>query len=264
MKDSYTVYKHTCPNGKVYIGITMQEPKARWSYGYGYKTQQLFFRAIQKYGWNNIKHEILYEGLTKEQAEKKEIELIAEHKSNHSEYGYNIDNGGNTIGSFSEEHKKRISESQRKPELIEKRKAMRGENNPFFGKKHSEETRKKMSEAKKGRPSPRKGAIMSVEARKKMSEARKGKPSTFKGKHFSEESKKRLSEAHKGKMTGADHPRARRVLCVETNTIYQTIAQAARETGILNTAICACLKGKSKSSGGYQWEYVSEVIENAS
>ena len=35
----YSVYKHTFPNGKVYIGITKQNPLKRWRNGTGYKGQ---------------------------------------------------------------------------------------------------------------------------------------------------------------------------------------------------------------------------------
>lgn len=89
----YYVYRHTCPNGKVYIGITGRNPSVRWANGKGY-SNSYFYNAISKYGWQNIKHEILFDSLTKEEAEAKEIELIAEHKSNHKEYGYNIAVGG--------------------------------------------------------------------------------------------------------------------------------------------------------------------------
>lgn len=73
---NYKVYCHISPNNKVYIGITQQEPKQRWQGGKGYKENQYFYRAIQKYGWDNFQHEILFENLTKQEAEKKEIELI--------------------------------------------------------------------------------------------------------------------------------------------------------------------------------------------
>lgn len=37
----YTVYKHTTPSGKVYIGITKQKPWQRWNNGNGYKNNEL-------------------------------------------------------------------------------------------------------------------------------------------------------------------------------------------------------------------------------
>lgn len=92
--NNYKVYKHTCPNGKVYIGITKDSVKNRWESGWGYKSNIHFFKAIVKYGWINIKHEVLFEGLSKEDAEKKEIELIAQYRSSDRNYGYNFDLGG--------------------------------------------------------------------------------------------------------------------------------------------------------------------------
>lgn len=96
---NFIVYKHTCPNGKVYIGITMQNPKKRWGSGMGYQQNAHFFRAIVKYGWDNIKHEILYEGLSEEEAYKTERRLIKEYKSNEYAYGYNRSEGGEYSGS---------------------------------------------------------------------------------------------------------------------------------------------------------------------
>ena len=100
MKDLrlYYVYKHTTPVNKVYIGITCVNPSHRWNNGKGYQSQ-LFGKAVEKYGWQNIKHEILFDSLTKEEAEQKEIELIAEYKSNQREYGYNVSSGGENIHS---------------------------------------------------------------------------------------------------------------------------------------------------------------------
>lgn len=105
---SYTVYKHTSPKGKVYIGITKQKPVIRWNSGFGYVHNEYFFRAIKKYGWDNFKHEILFEGLTKEQAEQKEIELIKRFNSTNREFGYNIKAGGDTCEA-SEETKRKMS-----------------------------------------------------------------------------------------------------------------------------------------------------------
>lgn len=63
--------------------------------------------------------------------------------------------------------------------------AKKGEKNPFYGKTHSEKTRRKISEVHKGKHP-------STETRKKMSEVHKGKPK-------SAETRKKMSEAKKGR-----------------------------------------------------------------
>lgn len=108
---SWIVYKHTSPSNKVYIGITCKAPNDRWASGFGYEHQVYFFRAIVKYGWINFKHEILFEGLTKEEAEAKEVELIARYNSADLNFGYNIDLGGNNHR-LSVEARKKISEAK--------------------------------------------------------------------------------------------------------------------------------------------------------
>lgn len=45
----YFVYKHTFPNGKIYIGITDQKPERRWRNGIGYRRQPYVYNAIKKY-----------------------------------------------------------------------------------------------------------------------------------------------------------------------------------------------------------------------
>ena len=91
----YTVYMHTSPSGKRYIGITSQKPERRWANGIGYKGNAHFWNAINLYGWNNFKHEVLFEELSKIEAEEKEIELIAYYNSTNQDRGYNIASGGN-------------------------------------------------------------------------------------------------------------------------------------------------------------------------
>lgn len=119
----YSVYKHTSPSGKVYIGVTSQKPELRWRNGRGYSDNEYFTRAIKKYGWDNFKHEVLIDGLTKEEAEVKEVELISFYKSNNRTFGYNIENGGSLSGKHSEYTRLKMSNSQK------------GEKNHRFGKK---------------------------------------------------------------------------------------------------------------------------------
>lgn len=49
---------------------------------------------------------------------------------------------------------------------------------------------------------------------------------------------------------------SKKVICVETNTIYPSEMEVQRQTGIRCQHICRCLKGKRKTAGGYHWQYV--------
>lgn len=84
----YYVYVHTVPNGKIYIGKT-KDIKKRWNNGEGYVDNRPFYKDIQVYGWNNIKHEIIAEFVDAESAIQLEAILIALMKSENENYGYN-------------------------------------------------------------------------------------------------------------------------------------------------------------------------------
>lgn len=119
---NYKVYKLTSPSNKVYIGITnKKDPNKRWKNGKGYLLltkegnyrQPYIARAILKYGWENLKREILFENLTKEEAKLKEIELISFYDSTNKDKGYNIQSGsGGSLGvSPNESTRKKLSVS---------------------------------------------------------------------------------------------------------------------------------------------------------
>ena len=84
----FYVYVHTVPNGKIYVGQT-KNPAERWNNGEGYISNRPFYKDIQIYGWNNIKHEIVAEYNNVEYALRLEAVLIALLKSEHCDYGYN-------------------------------------------------------------------------------------------------------------------------------------------------------------------------------
>lgn len=197
-KKEYYVYKHTTPSNKVYIGITCQSPKKRWGNGCNYKQNKYFYCAIKKYTWENIKHEILFNNLTKEEAEHKEIELIKQYKSNDRKFGYNIENGGNSVGRMSEETKRLISKFQkgRKPSEYMPKRAI--ETNT--GRHLSEETKRKISESNKGKKISEKQKLqISLHHKgKKLSEEHKKKISEGIKKSWTEERRKKFGEMHKG------------------------------------------------------------------
>lgn len=103
----YKIYKYTSPSGGVYIGQTHNDIKTRagksgMQYCYSGK-QTAIANAIKKYGWDSFEKEILYSGLTSEEADEKEKELIKEYK----EKGlcYNISSGGKKGVPGTREHK---------------------------------------------------------------------------------------------------------------------------------------------------------------
>lgn len=256
----YTVYKHTTPSGKVYIGITRQKPEHRWDNGKGYKGNKYFYRAIQKYGWDNIKHDIICQApMSAAQAGAVEKSFIALYDSTNPDKGYNNSIGGECGFSgmnHSIEARRKISEANKgqipwikgkhlSDEARQKiSEANKGTNNPFYGKHHSDETRRKISESKKGRPSPRKGAHLSSETRRKISESLKGANNPKYGKHLSAETRRKIGESN-----------AKYVICVETGTLYSSCTEAAESIGVTNGAISMAARGMRKTAGGYHWSY---------
>ena len=88
----------------------------------------------------------------------------------------------------------------------------------------------------------------SEESKKLMSRNRRGK-----GLHeFSEEHKRRIKEHHGG---GADK---KKVLCIETGIVYESINDAARKIGITKKMISNCCRNVShyNTAKGYHWEFV--------
>lgn len=125
MPRDYIVYMHVNKiNQKKYIGITCQGTEKRWQNGKGYKKQPYFMKAINKYGWDNFDHVILESGLTKEEAGVAEHKYIELYDSANDEKGYNLGLGGEGAGRHSQETRKKMSDTHKKmlatPEAREK------------------------------------------------------------------------------------------------------------------------------------------------
>lgn len=226
--EEYTVYRHINKiNNKQYIGITKQNPPSnRWgNNGINYKESPHFWSAIQKYGWDNFEHEILYTKLTKDEACSIEIELIKKYKTQDRKYGYNIFSGGN-CPEIPNEVRAKMSQS------------MMGNKNGL-GKPCSEEKKEKIRAAQIGK-------TLSKEHRKAISKAKKGKTH----KPLNKESRKKIADKH------IKTP----VYCKETDTIYESIQECARQLGLWATLVCKVCKGKLKTTGGYHLSYYNDNI----
>ena len=233
MDRQYCVYMHISPSDKAYIGITSMDPYERWSNGYGYfkKTkngnyhQPAMVNAINKYGWENFEHILFEIGLSKSEAEHMEKILIALWKTNNPKFGYNIRNGGGSIGILSEETKKKMSEAHKGIHHTDETKmklsyANGGANHWLYGGHHSEETRKKMSESQKRIPRQKDNILKAVDACKKS------------------------------------------IICIELNLTFDSIANASRVLNIPRTTINAHLAGRLTHAGKHpdtdedlHWQY---------
>lgn len=235
---AYCVYCHTNKiNGKKYIGITGTKPERRWMKGEGYKQNRHFYFAIQKYGWDNFEHDIFFEGLTKEEACQKEIELIELFRTTDERFGYNISTGGQSGAAG----------VKRDKALIEKIASY------HRGKKTSEETKKKMSDAAKGR-------TFSPETLAKMSAAKKGikiPKETIEKMKATKRAKGQYVMRQETKNKLHDIKPKTPVYCAETGQTYDSIQTASRMLGFPATNICAVCKGKHKHHKGYHFQYAS-------
>lgn len=130
-------------------------------------------------------------------------------------------------------------------EEVNKKKGRKGVEHHMYGKHHSDEVKKKMSESRKGK------SVHTDESKRKISEATKGKNNPFYGKKHSEEAKRKMSATRK-KTT---------VICVETGRLFESITLAARFVGQNQTSgIHACLKNQNKTCGGYHWIKYEEGV----
>lgn len=238
----YCVYRHTFPNGKVYIGITCQKPHERWCNGTGYKHQKLVYRAILRYGWENIRHEVIADGLSFEQACGMEIELIKAYDSMNPERGYNTSPGGYCGNGLT------------------------GENHPMFGKHHTEEARKKISEANRNRPSPTKGRALTAEHREKLRQAHLGRKQ-----NRTPEWNRKIGESQRGKKLKPETKerigKAKSIPVIQLSLVGEVIcewpsgAEASRQTGVDASHINLVCRNIRKTAGGYVWKFSIDFKE---
>ena len=278
---AWIVYLHTnLINNKKYIGITSQTPQKRWRNGLGYK-DGVFRLAIDKYGWENFSHEILFSGLSETEAKNKEIELISLYNTTDRNYGYNRTKGGDGAAGIevSEDTREKMSKSH-------------------LGKRHSDATKEKISNAAKGNKKWS-GKKHTYETKNKMSNVRKEyykkHPVSFEEKVLRSERAKEayvnnpeLSKniSQKRKQYFIDNPNARRELsllkieyyknnpearkriskqhkkpvdmfCVDGTFIktFDSLTNAKLETGIDRSSIARVCNGKQRTAGGYLWKY---------
>lgn len=257
--DTYCVYVHTNKiNGKKYVGQTINgyKPEKRWVNGNGYKKCAYFYKAIQKYGWDNFEHEIIASNLTQDEANHFEELLIEKLCTMNSKNGYNLKSGGEN-NKLSEETKKKIGEANR-------------------GRPLSEEHRKKLADVHTGKTityeikillsNINKGKVLSDETKRKIGQAAIGRNI---GRKHTEEELEKMRNSRKNKNGGrvvgsktkkenpAYHKKPVMQFTKDGDFIkeYESVMEASRQTNIRNGHISRCCNGGSKTAGGYKWTF---------
>lgn len=211
----FIVYMHENKiNHKKYIGITCQKPTQRWRGGKGYKIGT-FKNAIDKYGWNNFNHIVLYEHLTKEDACLKEQELIKQYNTMDNNYGYNLCEGGNLTLGYHHTKDSKLKMSKSKKGMYD------GKNNPMYGRS--------------GILAPMYGKHLTEEHKRKISEAKKGKANYH--------TKTLYKKVDQYDLDGN---------YIKT---WESISSIEKELNIKGTHISRVCRGKRKTTGGYVFKY---------
>lgn len=229
-------------NGKKYVGqVTTKRFKARqaeWKCLKQPYAGNVINNARKKYGIDAFDFEILKE-CKDDELNQWEMHYIKELNTK-VPYGYNMTDGGNSVCSHSEETRKKISDAHK-------------------GIKFSEEHKRHISESKKG-------IKHTAEQNKKHSERMKGEKNPFWGKQHTEETKRKISEAKKGKKQPIDVVRriseklSKSVIQIDivtnrTIAVYKSMAEAVKSTGCYKPNIIECCKKRRNTAGGYKWKY---------
>lgn len=195
-------------NGKRYIGQTTTPPEDRWKSHCAPSTDSVIARAIRKYKKENFSFNVIDTAYSQQELNDRELywsrfyhTWVGDPECN----GYNVRECGGSHGTWPDEIKQKLSETMTG--------RYDGENNPFYGKTHTLETREKISEHHKEYykdPEHRKPLShpLTDEQKEKLSNSLKQyyqtHDSPMKGQHHSEETKEKLRNVPHKK--GEDHP----------------------------------------------------------
>ena len=178
----YKIYLITnTENIKKYVGITKFSLEERFSQHI--KRGFILTEAIQKYGYQNFSIDLIEEVESAERAYELEQYYIKEYNTK-APNGYNLTDGGDGIFGWEVTEEYRQECSERVKHLHKEKKV------GMYGKKHSDETKRKMSEASKGKSKPWLiGRKLSPETIERLRQINLGRVS-------SEETRKKISENH--------------------------------------------------------------------
>lgn len=251
--NEYKIYAHVNKiNGKIYIGQTKQSLKERWgSDGRRYKGQ-VFYNAIQKYGWDNFEHLLILDNLNQMQANYYEKFFIEKYNTTNKNFGYNVTNGGNsnTLNEKQRELRRQLNYQMWKDgtfkELI---------NTPVYCIELNQSFESAL-EAERQLQIDNSTIQKVCKRQLKYAGIKNGQPLHW---IYLKDYNEDLIKSLKGKseiLKGVSIP----IYCVELNKIFNSAAEASKELNIDASSIRKVAKGKYKTAGGFHWVEKKELI----
>ena len=249
------IYKVTNKvNKKIYIGQTTRILKCRMREHINDQRKYYFHNALRKYGIDNFKWEIIERCDSKRELDEMEFHYIKQYDTFNG--GYNLTFGGE--GSVGYKH----SEETLKKLSLSLKGKMSSENNPFYGKNHSEKSKKLMSVASfTSNKHVNRGKKLSKEWRAKISKSNMGKT-------LSPASRAKISESKMGKLAGKDSKFSKKfVITTPKNSIFYIIGLAdfsrKYKDGLLDFRLLSAIAvGKRNHHKGYKCRYYNEDIDS--
>lgn len=261
----WLVYRHTSPSGKVYIGITHHtDPNRRWQNGKGYNNCPIFHKAILKYGWENIKHEVLFKDLTEKRAKDLEIALVRHYKK--LGISYNATDGGDGHLGYvpSQETRDKIKKAHLgKKMTAEQLEKVRQRAKERVGIPRNEETKRKLHEANKGKK-PSAQTIAALKLYNKQHPLSKERLQEMHEASKRAGYKNQIDVLNKNReQIGEKHRKGVVQFSLDGKYLheYEGTKFASAATGIDSSSIVKCCKGKAFKAGEYLWLYKTEYLD---
>ena len=179
--------------------------------------QRSLQRALKKYGVDSFTWELLEE-VPKENLNEREKYYIEKYDSFYNDYNSTL-GGEGCLG-------REVTQSTRDKIKTTLTGKYVGEDSVWYGKHHTDESKQKISEARKG-------------------------------KLLSEEHKQHIKD---NAPRGGNHKKSKKVVCLETSEVFDTITQA-NKTYRCDVSKCIRSRCKDRTAGGYHWMYYDEYLE---
>lgn len=272
------IYTNLKDNNKKYIGQTSSSLEERAGSNFiNYKESWRFYSAITEFGADSFSREIVFETLDEDEADNMEIQLIKNFKTQNPDFGYNIQPGGKNF-IMDDKIRKKIGEKVKNSKKFKK--------NNFIA--HAKKVVSIDVETKKFKIydsltiaandlNVSRGNIGSICHGKGRAISLKGKIFMFESdflerdidkyiSRYNDRQNRRYSDERNIKMSNSikesykngrsKEYMEKKVICIETNEVYNSIKEASEKTNTCAQNISQVCNGKRQTANKLHWKFL--------